>query len=133
MYDCFIAEPSITSLAAISDGSLFTLNCTSIGSPATDVTWRKDGRILSASSVYGISQILYSGRTSTYFNLLEVDAGPYAVTGDYSCEVSNLLGSDSRDANFGGSQHYSRVLIYRGRDPGAESTLLLHVNRPMSL
>ena len=82
--------------------SLFTLNCTSSGSPATTVTWIKDGVVLAESSTYHMSQVLYSGPTATYYNLLEVNAGPYFVTGDYSCEVANVLGSDRRNASFTG-------------------------------
>ena len=40
-----------------------------------------------------MTQILQNGATSTYYNLLTVDSGPYALTGDYSCEVSNTLGT----------------------------------------
>lgn len=47
-------------------------------------------------------QILHSGITATYFNLLRVNAGPYAIVGDYSCEVSNRLGSDTRNKTFRG-------------------------------
>ena len=54
------------------------------------------------NAVYRMTQILYSGITATYFNLLEVNAGPYAVIGDYSCEVSNSLGRIRRNATFGG-------------------------------
>ncbi len=98
------ADPvSITSLDLSSAASLlFTLNCTSSGSPATTVAWRKYGALLSESGVYQISQILYSSTTSTYFNLLAVDVGPYGVIGDYSCEVSNILGSVTRNATFSG-------------------------------
>lgn len=106
----FIAQ-LITSLA-ISSGPLFALNCTSSGSPATYVMWRKDGVILSESTTYRMSQIFYSGTASTYFSLLEVTAGPYAVTGDYSCEVSNSGGNATRNVTFRGkfsdiSNHYT--------------------------
>ena len=100
----FITAPvSITSLGMTSDfNSLFTLNCTSTGSPATTVTWTKDGALLAESDTYRMTQLLYSGTTSTYFNLLEVNAGPYAVTGDYSCTVSNLLGNATSNVTIGG-------------------------------
>jgi hypothetical protein len=82
---------------------LFTLNCTSSGSPATTVSWRKDGVLLTEGNTYHMTQLLHSGTSSTYFNLLEVNAGPYAVVGNYSCEVSNRLGSVTRNAVFGGN------------------------------
>lgn len=94
---------SITSLGVSSESrQLFTINCTSSGSPATAVTWTKDGVLLAESNTYRMTQVLYSGTSSTYFNLLEVNTGPYAVTGHYSCEVSNLLGNTIRNATFRG-------------------------------
>ena len=93
----------ITSLDINSDSrSPFTLNCTSSGSPATTVTWTKDGVVLRASGTYQMTQVLQDGVTATYSNLLVVRAGPYAVIGDYSCEVSNSIGSDRRNATFRG-------------------------------
>ena len=62
----------------------------------------KDGVVLAASGTYQMTQILHSGITATYFNLLKVNAGPYAVIGDYSCQVSNQLGSDTRNTSFRG-------------------------------
>ena len=40
-----------------------------------------------------MAQLLHNGATSTYVNLLTVNSGPYALTGDYHCEVSNILGT----------------------------------------
>lgn len=97
-----IAMVSISSLEITGSSSVFTLNCTSTGSPATAVTWTKDGVVVVESTTYLMRQILHSGTTATYFNLLEVNAGPYFVTGDYSCEVSNLLGSTRRNVTLEG-------------------------------
>ena len=97
------ASVTITSVGTTSDfGSLFTLNCVSSGSPASSVVWMKDGEVLSETSTYKTSQLLQNGATSTYFNLLEVNSGPYAITGEYSCEVSNSLGSDTRNVTVRG-------------------------------
>ena len=74
-------------------GSLFTLKCVSSGSPATTVLWKKDGQRLVQSHIHQMTQILQNGATSTYYNLLTVNSGPYALIGDYSCEVSNILGT----------------------------------------
>lgn len=83
----------ISSLDKTSDfGSLFTLKCVSSGSPATTVLWKKDGQLLAQSDIHQMTQILQNGATSTYYNLLTVNSGPYALIGDYSCEVSNILG-----------------------------------------
>lgn len=102
---------AISSLEATSDfGSLFTLNCVSSGSLASSVIWVKDGEVLSESDTYRMTQLLQSGTTSTYFNLLEVNSGPYAITGEYSCEVSNSLGSDTRNTTIKG-QYNNLVII----------------------
>ena len=63
----------------------------------------KDGELLSESGMYRMSQLLQNGATSTYFNLLEVNSGPYAITGEYSCEVSNSLGTDARNITVTGT------------------------------
>ena len=98
-----LAQPTITSLESTSNfGPLFTLNCITSGSPASSVTWRKDGELLSESGTYRMSQILQNGATATYFNLLEVNSGPYAITGEYSCLVSNTLGTDTRNTTIEG-------------------------------
>ena len=97
------ASITISSLDTTLDfGSLFTLSCVSSGSPASSVNWMKDGELLSEGGAYTISQTLQNGATSTYFNLLKVNSGPYAITGEYSCEVSNSLGTDARNVTIRG-------------------------------
>ena len=91
---CIPASVSSSSLDKTSDyGPHFTLKCVSLGSPATNVHWKKDDQFITESDTYQITQILHDGVTSTYYNLLTVNSGPYALIGDYSCEVSNSLGS----------------------------------------
>ena len=75
------------------------------------VTWTKDGVVLTAGSTYRMTQLLHDGVRATYFNLLEVNAGPYAVTGDYSCEVSNSLGNARRNTTFGGQSFCVLIFI----------------------
>ena len=88
-----IATIYTSSLDKTSDyGSVFTLKCVSSGSPATSVHWRKDGKLLEQSDTYQMTQILQNGATSTYYSLLTVNSGPYALIGDYSCEVANSIG-----------------------------------------
>ena len=97
------ANVSISSLDVTSDfDSLFTLNCVSSGSPATTVYWKKDGRLLVESDTYRMTQILQNGATSTYYSLLTVHSGPYALVGEYSCEVSNSLGTDTKSISVEG-------------------------------
>ncbi len=83
---------------------MFTLNCITTGSPATTVTWTKDGTVLAASSSYRMSQSLLNGVTATYYNYLEVLSGPYSVVGSYSCEVSNTIGRDRQNMTYNGNR-----------------------------
>ena len=93
----------ITSLETTANfGSLFTLNCISSLSPATSVTWIKDGEVIAESNTHRMSQVLANGATSTYYNLLEINSGPYGITGEYTCVVSNILGSDTRNVSIEG-------------------------------
>ena len=82
--------PTISSLSVvISNNSLFTLECTSTGSPATTVIWTKDGNLLSTDLTY---QILRDGVAATYDNYIEIDADLSNLPGAYSCSVLNSAG-----------------------------------------
>ncbi len=84
----------MTSLRAMdsSNSSLFTVNCTSTGSPATTVTWIKDGEALSDHVEY---QILRDGSTATYDTLLNIDATLDELIGTYTCSVINSAGQSN--------------------------------------
>ena len=70
--------------------------CISTRSPATVVSWMKDGVIIDESSTdYTLTQIITDRATSTYSNVVTVNEG--GVAGTYICNVSNELGSDSKD------------------------------------
>ena len=87
--------PSIISLTY--DGGNRAIYCISTGSPATRVTWMKDGQPLTAdgSSPYSFSQTITNRSISTYSNVLSISETVQRVTGTYTCIVSNDLGSDS--------------------------------------
>lgn len=72
------------------------LNCTSTGSPALSVVWRKDGTSLTSSSAYMTTQTLRDGVSATYDNLLSVTAIPSELVGVYSCIVQDSLGRNSQ-------------------------------------
>ena len=70
--------------------------CISTRSPATVVSWMKDGVIIDESSTdYTLTQTITDRATSTYSNVVTVNEG--GVAGTYICNVSNELGSDSKD------------------------------------
>ena len=69
-----------------------SVRCISTGSPATVVSWMKDEVIIDESSTdYTLTQTITNRATSTYNNILTVNEG--AVTGMYSCTVTNDIGT----------------------------------------
>ena len=72
-----------------------SVTCISTGSPATVVSWMKDGVIIDESSTdYTLTQTITNRATSTYNNILTVNEGaPGGVTGTYNCTVTNDIGT----------------------------------------
>ena len=63
------APPTVSSLTYDSDTQ--TLTCTSTDSPATNVTWTKEGNTLTVDgTTYNMTQTVIDRRTSTYENVL---------------------------------------------------------------
>ena len=73
-----------------------TLTCVSTVSPATTVSWMKDGQPLTTdgSSYYTLTQTVTDRTNSTYSNVLTASNGT-GVAGNYTCTVTNDLGSAS--------------------------------------
>ena len=95
--------PSVTSLQVVdsANSSIFSLNCTSTDSPATAVTWTKDGEVLSDDPTY---QVLRDGSMSTQDSIITIDATPEELVGTYSCSVLNSAGmSNVESATFRGA------------------------------
>ena len=98
------ATPRVTNLRRTSSTTNLTLTCTSTYSPATTVTWMKDGDTLDIDGVkYKTYQTVTSRQSSTYQNVLVVDDVIENITGTYTCKVTNKFGSSNR------------VLTVRGR------------------
>ena len=72
-----------------------SVRCISTGSPATVVTWIKDGVIIDESSTdYTLTQTITDRATSTYTNIVAVNEGATGgVAGTYICNVTNELGT----------------------------------------
>ena len=70
----------------------FTLTCTSTGGPATTVSWRRDGTMLSDDSTYSITSQVTDTETATYTHTLTVTG---RLVGEYQCNVSNNKPSSS--------------------------------------
>lgn len=86
--------PTVTSLSVVKSENItvFTLNCTSINSPATTVIWTKDREVVSDEESY---QILRDGLTATFDNILVVNSTPDELMGTYSCSVLNSAGQSN--------------------------------------
>ena len=69
------------------DPPVFTLSCTSTGGPATTVSWRRDGTMLSDNSNNYITSQVVNSVTATYTNTLTVTG---RLAGHYQCSVSNV-------------------------------------------
>ena len=78
-----------------------TLNCTSSGGPATNVTWRKDNVIIPLTiSVHQQSQRVADEVTSIYYNLLSITSSNIEDhSGTFSCTVENNRGSSENYFN----------------------------------
>ena len=75
-------------------GSFSTLNCTTTGSPATTVTWTRDGQPLTIDGhTYNMVQRVTNRAAATYDNVLIV-SGP-VLGSTFTCTVRNMLGSDT--------------------------------------
>ena len=68
------------------DPPVFTLTCTSTGGPATTVSWRRDGTMLSDDSTYSITSQVTDSVTATYTHTLTVTG---RLVGEYQCSVFN--------------------------------------------
>ena len=98
-----VAPVSVVSLQRTTGHSPnFTLNCTSMGSPATTVIWRKDEMVLSSGGQYEMIQTLQDGVTATYNNILVVSGTPSALLGVYSCSILNEIGTATRNITING-------------------------------
>ena len=92
----FSVPPFCSDLDDVLTEDLHTLTCVSHGSPPTQVMWERGGeRIYQDDTNYQFSQILVERTSSTYNNTLTINGTIEDVVGEYSCTVSNTLGSSN--------------------------------------
>ena len=72
-----------------------SLTCTTTGGPATTVTWRKDGAIISISAAYQQTQVVTDATTGTYETVLTIAQSVTDIIGTYSCIVGNTRGTSA--------------------------------------
>ena len=86
-------SPNVTSLNFNRQSS--TLACTSTGGPATTVTWRKDGVVLTLNATHQQTKSLVDAVVGTYQTMLTIDPS-VGQSGLYNCTVENDRGESSR-------------------------------------
>ena len=87
--------PTVTSLT-YNDQSR-TLTCISTGGPATTVTWRRDGVVITLDATYQQTKSLVDPVNGTYQTVLTIDPSLHysRVVGTYNCTVENDRGESS--------------------------------------
>ena len=87
--------PNITSLTY--NDQTRTLTCTSTGGPATTVTWRRDGVVITLNATYQQTKSLVDPVTGTYQTVLTIDPSLDLrnIVGTYNCTVENDRGNSS--------------------------------------
>ena len=88
-----IGTPNITGLTF--DGQSRTLTCTSTGGRATNVTWTKDGTVITPSTAFQQTKRVGNAARGIYHNILNI-AQSVAERGLYGCMVENSWGSSNR-------------------------------------
>ena len=88
-------SPSITSLTF--NGQSNSLTCISSGGPATTVTWRRDGVVITPNATYQQTKRIVDTVAGTYQTVLTIDpsVGQNGTVGTYNCTVENDRGTSS--------------------------------------
>ena len=89
-------SPNVTSLTF--NVLSTTLTCTSTGGPATNVTWRRDGVVITLSATHQQTKRIVDSVASTYQTVLTIDqsVGQSGIEGAYNCTVENVRGKSSK-------------------------------------
>ena len=95
LYFHHAGSPNITSLTF--NGSSNTLTCTSTGGPATTVTWRRDGVVITLNGTYQQTKRVVDPVEGTYQTVLTINpsVSQSDIFGTYSCKVENARGRSS--------------------------------------
>ena len=90
-----------------------TLTCTSTGGPATTVTWRRDGVVITLNDTHQQTKRLVNATNGTYQTVLTINSSVSQddIVGTYNCTVENVRGVSSET-----------VVV-----PGETRTLLFHI------
>ena len=88
-------SPTVTNITF--DDQSRTLTCTSTGGPATTVTWRRDGVVITANATHQQTKRLVHTVNGTYQTVLTIDPSvdQSNIVGTYNCTVENDRGESS--------------------------------------
>ena len=88
-------SPNITNLTY--NDQTRTLTCTSTGGPATTVTWRRDGAVITLNATHQQTKEVVDPVEGTYQTVLNIDpsVGQSDIVGTYNCTVENARGVSS--------------------------------------
>ena len=104
----FFVSGMPTATMLVYDETARSLTCTSTGGPATTVTWRKDGAVISLNATYQQTQVVTDPVTGTYQTVLTIAQSVPDIFGTYSCTVGNTRGT-SATINPTGTCWYHRM------------------------
>ena len=95
LYPDHAGSPTVTSLTF--DEQTRTLVCTSTGGPATNVTWRRDGVVITLNDTHQQTKRLVDSGNSTYQTVLTIDPSVRwsDIVGTYNCTAENVRGGFS--------------------------------------
>ena len=98
----FTVSPTITNIHF--DALSQALTCVSSNSPATTVHWQ----INSTAATVNTTQLqrVVNASEAVYENILFIMGDPDAISGDYTCVVSNSKGSDSKTYSVNCKAHF---------------------------
>ena len=104
-------SPNVTNLTF--DDESRTLTCTSTGGPASTVTWRRDGVVITPNATHQQTKRLVDSVNGTYQTVLTINSSVSQddIVGTYNCTVENIRGESSET-----------VVV-----PGEARTLLFHI------
>ena len=91
----YAGSPNVTNLTF--DDKSRTLTCTSTGGPATTVTWRRDGVVITLNDTHQQTKRVVDTVEGTYQTVLTIDpsVGQSDIVGTYKCTVENARGESS--------------------------------------
>ena len=100
----FSGSPSVTN--PVYDSQSRTLTCTSTGGPATNVTWKRDGVVITLNATYHQTKRVVDPVAGTYQTVLTIGVQS-DIVGTYNCTVENARGGSSATVVISGNGEWT--------------------------